>query len=225
MIVLTSQHLKREKFHLLLYLRSTKASRLESHACMFQELSKNRLTNPSKARRMSNASHLEEAIEHHHSQDRNKKPIKKRPPAGRSSAGTLPDCSLPLDFYSKTKTPSLCPFASKNSSAHSSPMIMPIPSMCSRDKEKEEKTPSLFYVYRPRYANFSSFMRSMPEDFLSCRHHPDSTVGNTRKVNSVERKVKGIFASWSDLKVAAAQHSARPLICTASAASQPEASA
>jgi hypothetical protein len=32
------------KFHLLLYLRSTKASRLESYACMFQELSKNRLT-------------------------------------------------------------------------------------------------------------------------------------------------------------------------------------
>jgi hypothetical protein len=40
-------------------------------------------TNPSKARLMSNASHLGEAIEHHHNQDSMKKPTKKRPTSGK----------------------------------------------------------------------------------------------------------------------------------------------
>jgi hypothetical protein len=100
---LESQRLKREKVHLLLYLRRTKLrdwSRM--HAC--SKNSREKQTNPSKVRRMSNASRLKEAIGHHCSQDRKRKPIKKRPPAVRSACKvSCWTCLLPLSFFPKPK--------------------------------------------------------------------------------------------------------------------------
>jgi hypothetical protein len=56
--------------------------------------------------------------------------------------------------------------------------------MCSHDKEK---TPSLFYVYLPRYAKCSALIQC-PKPFFCRRHNPDTKVGRTRKVNPMDKK-------------------------------------
>jgi hypothetical protein len=150
-------------------------------ACMHVPRLSRKQTNPSKARLMSNASHLGEAIEHHHNQDSMKKPTKKRPTSGKIKRRYPVGLSTPTGFLFQDQNAIAVPICvrNKNSSAHSSPMIMPIPSMCSHDKEKEEKIPSLFFMCTgPAMQIFPHFMRSFnaPRPSLG-RHNPDSKVG------------------------------------------------
>jgi hypothetical protein len=119
---------------------------------------------------MSKASHLEgEAIEDTTVTKTERQPIQKRPPAVRSAYQVACWTFLPLNFYSKTKNAiamsirvekQLCSLIA-NDHAGSAP--------CARMTKRRKTTPpSLFYVYRPRYAKFSSFhaARSMPKDLF-----------------------------------------------------------